>query len=161
MPHTHAFPFCLARLLSPTSSRHPPCAIGCLPPQIVTGLTLFPLQPSRLVCRTPNLLAQDQPSPHRIGRHQNRKTPLLYVAHVTHCPWPSSLEAWTLSQFRRISAGYGFAQVNSYALFDILFCFGRSALHSLAFPIRPRPCFEPVALFLIPRRLRDRRRARD
>ena len=46
-------------------------------------------------------------------------------------------------------------------LFDILFCFGRSALHSLAFPIRPRPCFELVASSLIPRRLRDRCRARD
>ena len=52
-PHVHAFPFRLARLLSPASSRRPPCAIGRLPPQIVIESTLFPSQPSQLVRRTP------------------------------------------------------------------------------------------------------------
>ena len=113
---------------------------------------------SRLVRRTPKPSAQDQHRPItsadiKIARHR------CSTSRVAHRPWPPFLEVWTSSLFRRIAAVYGIAQVDSYA-FDILFCFGRSALHSLAFPIRPRPCFELVASFLIPRRLRDRRRAR-
>ena len=114
-PHAHAFPFCLACLLSPVSSRRPPCAIGHLPPQIVAGLIPSPLQPSRLVRCTPKPLAQDQASPHCIGQHQNRKTLLLYVACIMHPPWPPFLKVWTSSLFRRIAAVYGIAQVDSYA----------------------------------------------
>ena len=80
------------------------------PPQIVTGSTPFPSKPSRLVRRTPKPSAQDQASPHRISRQQKCKTPLLYIARVAHRPWPSSLEVWTSSQFRRMAAVYGFAQ---------------------------------------------------
>ena len=139
-PHAHAFPFRLVRLLSPASSRRPPCAIGRLPLQIVVGSTPSPSQSSRSARRTPKPSAQDQASPHRIGRHQKHKTPLLFVARVAHRPWPSSLEVWTSSRFRRIAARFGIAQVKCTLLL-FLFCFRRSALHSLAFPIRLRPCY--------------------
>ena len=104
------------------SSHHPPCAISHLPPQIVIRSTLFPLQPSQLVHCTPKPTAQDQASPHHISQHQKHKTLLLFVAHVTHCPWPSPLKVWTLSCFRRISAGYGLLRT-IHTPFDISFCF--------------------------------------
>ena len=137
-PHVHAFPF--RRLLSPASSRRPPCAIGRLPPQIVVGSTPSPSQSSRSARRTPKPLARLKRCPRRIGRHQKRKTPLLFVARIAHRPWPSPLKVWTLSRFRRIAAGYGIAQdIHMLLLFP--FCFRCSALHSLAFPICLRPCY--------------------
>ena len=45
-----------------------------------------PSQPSRLARRTPKPTAQAQASLRRIGRHQKRKTPLLYVARIAHRP---------------------------------------------------------------------------
>ena len=129
-------------------------------PQIANGSTLFPSQPSRLVRRTPNLSAQDQPSPHHIGQHQKRKTPLLYVARVALRPWPSFLEAWTSSRFRKSSTGYGFAQVDSYALvFSFVLDVPLSILQLSPFALGPTD--ELVASFRIPRRPRDRHRARD
>ena len=53
---------------------------------------------------------------------------------------PLAIEAWTSSRFRRMAAVYGFVQVKCTLLL-FLFCFRRSALHSLAFPIRLRPCY--------------------
>ena len=119
-PHAHAFPFCLVRLLSPASSRRPPCAIGRLSPQIVVGSTPSPSQSSRSARRTPKPSAQDQASPHRIGRHQKRKTLLLFVARVAHRPWPSSLEVWTSSRFRRIAAEFSLRTVVRFLIFP--FC---------------------------------------
>ena len=83
--------------------------------------------------------------PHRIGRHQKRKTPLLYVARVVHRPCPSPLEVWTSSWFRRFTAGYSFAQV-PHMLLSFLFCFRRSVLHFPNFPICIRSCFRACSL---------------
>ena len=78
--------------------------------------------------------------PHCISQHQKCKTPLLYIACITHCPCPSPLKVWTSSQFRRFTARLGFAQVPSMLLL-FLFCFRCSVLHFPNFLICIRSYF--------------------
>ena len=139
-PHAYAFPFCLARLLLPTSSRHPPHALAACYPRSSLDQHL-PLRSQAVLPIAPqNHRSRLKRCPRRIGRHQKRKTLLLFVARIAHRPWPSPLKVWTLSRFRRIAAGYGIAQdIRMLLLFP--FCFRCSALHSLAFPICLRPCY--------------------
>jgi hypothetical protein len=128
-----AFPLCVARILSSSALR-----ICHLPPQITTGSTPSPSWPSHSACRTPKPTAQAHASPPSQRPTSKCKTPLLYVARVAHRPCASPLEVWTSSHFRRIAAGYGFAQdIRTLLLFPHLFETFRSPFFS--FPIHPRP----------------------
>ena len=119
-------------LLPPTTSS------PTSPPSATSGrhqIDALPSQPSRSARRT---LVRLKCRPHRVGRHQMRKTPLLYVARIVHCPCPLPLAIWTPSYLGKDTAGYSIAQVPSYA-FAISFRFRRVRSPFFSFPIRFRP----------------------
>ena len=102
-PHAHAFlpprSPALARVLSPPSLCycHPRSSLDRQLP--LRSQAVLPVAPQ-------NHRSRLKRRPRRLGRHQKRKTPLLFVARVVHRPWPSSLEVWTSSRFRRIIADH-------------------------------------------------------
>ena len=150
----------LSTYASPAPSRRLPSAFAARHPRSSLDRHLPLRSQVDLLVAPQNHRTRLKHRPRRIGRHQKRKTRLLYVARVAHRPCPSPLEVWTSSRFRRFTAGYGFAQVPC-TLLSFLFCFRRSVRHFPNFPICIRSCFRACSLVSHPRRLRDRRRARD
>ena len=150
----------LSTYVSPAPSRRPPCAFAARHPRSSLDRHLPLRSQVDLPVAPQNHRPRLKHRPHRIGRYQKRKTPLLYVARVAHRPCPSPLEVWTSSRFGRFTTGLSFAQVPSTPLL-FLFCFRRSVLHFPNFPICIRSYFRARGLVSHPHRLRDRRRARD
>ena len=96
--------------LPPASPRRLPCVFTACHPRSPLDRHLPPRSQVELPVAPQNYRPRIKHRPCRIGRHQKRKTPLLYIARIAHRPSPLPIEVWTSSRFRRNAVGYGFAQ---------------------------------------------------